>query len=452
MNPVDLSGSEFTELDIPSTRYANCEGIDIAYQVFGQGEKDLVYVPGTISNIEMAWEDPNQVRFFRSLAERFRVIIFDKRGQGVSDPIHGAPTFEERMEDVGAVMDAVGSTNATLLGTSEGGPMCILFAATYPEKVENLILHGSMAKFCKGEDYPFMPTRENLVDEFPKTWGTRESIAIFAPDILGDAEAEKAFIRFQRQVCSPNTIRQTYEMTTKMDVRPVLPLIDVPTLILQRRKDRAVDYRNGRYLADHIPNATYLELPGRNHVIFLGETQDVVRAVTQFVEISKPVESNRDKRLSTALFTDIVGSTEMLSRMGDRLWRKTLDRHDALTSQAVAEFKGRVIKSTGDGSLALFDQPSRAIRCAACLVEMLGEAGIPIRAGLHVGEVRVRGDDVTGMVIHTAARVVDQAHAGEVLITRLLANLTADQGFAVENCGTHQLKGLSEQMELLRVQ
>lgn len=452
MNPVDLSGSEFTELDIPSTRYANCDGIDIAYQVFGQGEKDLVYVPGTISNIEMAWEDPNQVRFFQSLAERFRVIIFDKRGQGVSDPIQGAPTFEERMEDVGAVMDAVGSTSATLLGTSEGGPMCILFAATYPEKVENLILHGSMAKFCKGEDYPFMPTRENLVEEFPKTWGTRESIAIFAPDILGDAEAEKAFIRFQRQVCSPNIIRQTYEMTTKMDVRPVLPLIDVPTLILQRRKDRAVDYRNGRYLADHIPNATYLELPGRNHVIFLGETQDVVRAVTQFVEISKPAESNRDKRLSTALFTDIVGSTEMLSRMGDRLWRKTLDRHDALTSEAVAEFKGRVIKSTGDGSLSLFDKPSRAIRCAACLVEMLGKAGIPIRAGLHVGEVRVRGDDVTGMVIHTAARVVDQARPGEVLITRLLANLTADQGIAVENCGTHQLKGLSEQTELLRVQ
>ena len=439
-------------LDIPKTQYANCDGIYIAYQVFGEGEKDLVYVPGTISNIEMAWEDANFVNFFSKLAECFRVIIFDKRGQGVSDPIQGAPNFEERMEDVGAVMESAGSRTATLLGTSEGGPMCILFAATYPEKVDNLVLHSSMAKFCAGEDYPYVPTKEYLVDEFPKKWVTREAIEIYAPNILGDVEAEKAFLRFQRQVCSPNIIRQTYEMTTKMDVRPILPLIDVPTLILHNRKDRAVSYRNGRYLADHIPNATYLEFPGRDHVIVLGETQNVVRAVTQFAETAKTADSAPEKRLSTVLFTDIVGSTEMLSQMGDHRWRKTLDRHDALTSEVVAEFNGRVVKSTGDGILAIFDKPSRAIRCAAGLVGVLGESEIPIRAGLHVGEIRVRGDDVTGMVIHTAARVVDKARAGEVLITRLLADLTADQGFTVEDRGAHSLKGQSEQTELLRIQ
>ena len=439
-------------MDVPRTQYADCDGIGIAYQVFGQGEHDLVYVPGTISNIEMAWDDPAQVRFLRSLAVHFRVIVFDKRGQGVSDPIQGAPTFEERMEDVGAVMAAAGSQSATLLGTSEGGPMCILFAATYPEKIDNLVLYASMAKFCAAEDYPYMPSRETMVEHFPKTWGTHESVAIFAPDMVGDAEAEKAFIRFQRQVCTPNIIRQTYEMTTKMDVRQVLPLINVPTLILQRRKDRAVGHRNGRYLADHIPNATYLELPGRNHVIFLGDTQAEVRAIVQFAQTRGSTDTAPDKRLSTVLFTDIVGSTEMLARLGDQVWRKTLDRHDALISEAVSEFKGRLVKSTGDGSLALFYNPSRAIRCAATLVDLLGEAGIPTRAGLHAGEIKIRGDDVAGMVIHTAARVMDHAEAGEILITRLLADLTADQDIAVETCGAHQLKGLSEETELLRVQ
>ena len=292
-----------------------------------------------------------------------------------------------------------------------------------------------------------------LIDQhFPKTWGTHESVAIFAPDLVGDVEAEKAFIRFQRQVCTPNIIRQTYEMTTKMDVRQVLPLIDVPTLILQRRQDRAIGYRNGRYLADHIPNATYLELPGRNHVIFLGDTQAEVRAIVQFTQTRGSTDTAPDKRLSTVLFTDIVGSTEMLARLGDQVWRKTLDRHDALISEAVSEFKGRLVKSTGDGSLALFDKPSRAIRCAATLVDLLGEAGIPIRAGLHAGEIKIRGDDVAGIVIHTAARVMDHAEAGEILITRLLADLTADQDIAVETCGAHQLKGLSEETELLRVQ
>jgi len=439
-------------MDVPRTQYADCDGIGIAYQVFGQGKHDLVYVPGTISNIEMAWDDPAQARFLRSLAEHFRVIVFDKRGQGVSDPIQGAPTFEERMEDVGAVMAASGSHSATLFGTSEGGPMCILFAATYPEKVDNLVLFASMAKFCGSEDYPYMPLREALVEHFPKTWGTHESVAIFAPDLVGNAEAENAFIRFQRQACTPNVVRQTYELTAKMDVRQVLPLICVPTLILQRRKDRAINYRNGRYLADHIPNATYLELPGRNHVIFLGDTQAEVRAISQFAQSRASTDTAPDRRLSTVLFTDIVGSTEMLGRFGDQDWSKTLDRHDALVMKVVSEFKGRLVKSTGDGSLALFDKPSRAISCAAALVNLLGQAGIPIRAGLHAGEIKIRGDDVAGMVIHTAARVMDHAKTGEILITRLLADLTADQEIDFETFGAHQLKGLSEETELLRVQ
>jgi class 3 adenylate cyclase len=446
---------EKKSLETPKTQYADCNGIGIAYQVFGQGAQDLVYVPGTISNIEMAWDDSRQAAFFRELAEFYRVILFDKRGQGVSDPIHGAPTFEERMDDVRAVMEAANSNSATLFGTSEGGPMCALFAATYPDKVDGLILYGSMAKFTGTDDYPYMPDSENLLNYIPSIWGTHDAVKLFAPDLMDDQDAVAETMRFMRQVGSPNAIRQIYEATAKMDVRSVLPLISVPTLILHRRHEYAVQHHNGRYLADNILNSVYLELPGRNHVPWVGDQQSVIQAMVQFSKSSGGTTTDgqlKKPHLATVLFTDIVNSTAMLADIGDDNWRRKLNQHDKVAFEQVASFGGRLVKNTGDGILALFDKPSRAIKCATALTDQLQDIDIPIRAGLHAGEIKMRGEDVTGIVIHIAARVMEHAKGNEVLITQVVANLTADQEFTVKPRGNQKFKGISEEIEILVVE
>jgi pimeloyl-ACP methyl ester carboxylesterase len=438
---------------VPETRYAQSGDLSIAYQVFGRGSRDLVYVPGIISHIELAWEDPFVAAFQRRLGEAFRVIVFDKRGQGMSDRIDGVPSLEDRIDDLRAVMEAAGSERATIFGLSEGGPMSALFAASYPEKVERLVLFGPMARFVGADDYPHRPRLETYIDDFVAAWGKGALAPLMAPERGYAPGYTEVMARFERMSASPSAIRKFLLANERIDVRPILSDVRLPTLVIHRREDRAVSRDNGRYLADNIPRAVYLELPGRSHLPWLGDADMVVEAVVRFAEAGAPARVGEDldqRRLATALFTDIAQSTAQLAAMGDQRWREVLDRHDHLAQGLVDDFRGRIVKNTGDGILALFDGPARALRCAEHLIAELDGVGLAVRAGLHVGEVVQRGDDITGLAVNIAARVMEQAEAGEVLLTRTLMDLTGGSGIAFDPAGTHELMGIPGTFDLFR--
>jgi class 3 adenylate cyclase len=347
-------------------------------------------------------------------------------------------------------MEAAGSKSATLFGLSEGGPVCLLFAATYPKKVERLILFGALAKFWGSDDYPHSPRIEKVLEPLIANWGKGNFVALAGPKGGFDPSHLQALSKMERMACSPSGVRKFMMANDLIDVRPILPLVLQDTLVMQRRHDKLVRRGNGRYLADHIPNATYLELPTTSHLPQFEDSQEVLEAMVRFVKVSRQSRSDciDDKKLSTALFTDIVGSTEKLIQMGDQAWRKALDQHDAVATPLIKQFRGRIVKNTGDGLLAVFDGPVRALQCALALVQALDDIGLPIRAGLHVGEVVSRGGDVTGIAINIAARVMEKAASGEVLMTRTLKDLTGGSDMAFASMGEHELKGLSEPFEL----
>jgi class 3 adenylate cyclase len=441
------------KLAAPDTLYAQSGDLSIAYQVFGHGSRDLVYVPGIISHVELAWEDPFVAAFLRRLGDAFRVIVFDKRGQGMSDRIEGVSSLEERIDDLRAVMEAASSARATIFGASEGGPLSILFAASYPEKVERLVLCGAMARFVGSEDYPHRPKIEAYIDDFVAAWGKGALAPLMEPDRGYEPGYPEVLARFERMSATPSSIRKYLLANERIDVRPILSDVRLPTLIIHRRKDRAVARDNGRYLADNIPRAIYLELPGRSHLPWLGDAEMIVEATVRFAEAVAPEHASKDfdqRRLATALFTDIAQSTAQLAAMGDQRWREVLDRHDRVVDDLVNNFRGNIIKNTGDGILALFDGPARAIRCAEQLIAELDAIGLAVRAGLHVGEIVQRDDDVTGLAINIAARVMDQAEAGEVLLTRTLMDLTGGSGIGFIPAGTHELKGIPGSFDLFR--
>jgi hypothetical protein len=437
-------------IDRPQTQYVQSGELSIAYQVFGHGDCDLLYVPGIISHLEVMWEDPESSAFLLALGQHFRVIIFDKRGQGMSDRIEGATTLEERIDDLRAVMEAVGSQSATLFGLSEGGPVCLLFAATYPRKVERLILFGAMAKFWGSDDYPHTPRLEMILEPLIANWGKGNFVALAGPKGGFDASHLQALSKMERMACSPSGVRKFMMANDLIDVRPILGNVLQDTLVIQRRHDKMVRRGNGRYLADHIPHATYLELPTTSHLPQFEDSDQVLETMVRFVRTSRLGRSEHleDKKLSTALFTDIVGSTERMIQMGDQAWRKALDQHDSIAAPLVKQFRGRIVKNTGDGLLAVFDGPVRALQCALALVAALEAIGLLIRAGLHVGEVVSRGGDVTGIAVNIAARVMEKASAGEVLATRTLKDLTGGSEMAFASRGEHALKGLNSQFEL----
>jgi len=441
-------------IDRPETKYALSGELSIAYQVFGHGDDDLLYVPGIISHLELMWEDADSNAFLTALGQHFRVIIFDKRGQGMSDRIEGATTLEECIDDLRVVMEAVDCQSATLFGLSEGGPVCLLFAATCPEKVERLILFGAMAKFWGSDDYPHSPRIEKVLDRLIANWGNGNFVAMAGPKGGFDASHLQALSKMERMACSPSGVRKFMMANNLIDVRPILPNVLQDTLVIQRRHDKMVFRGNGRYLADHIPRATYLELPTTSHLPQFEDSVEVLECMVRFVKVSRlgRTEHLQYKKLSTALFTDIVGSTEKLIQMGDRAWRKALDQHDAIAAPLVKQFRGRIVKNTGDGLLAVFDGPVRALQCALALVQALEAIGLPIRAGLHVGEVVSRGGDVTGIAINIAARVMEKAGSGEVLTTRTLKDLTGGSDMPFRSEGEHELKGLSERFELFSPQ
>jgi len=442
-----------TELPIPQTQYAESDGLSIAWQAFGSGAQDLVVLPGIVSSIDSDWQDPGKAQVFRCLAKAYRVIVFDKRGQGLSDSFAGVPTLEQRMDDVRAVMEAAGSGRAVVFAHSEGGAMAALFAATYPALVDRLVLFGSMARFARADDYPHRHTVEQILEAMT-AWGTPEFVQRMVPSRANDTAYCEMLAHFGRQIASPSALRRVMLANCQIDVRAILPQIRRPTLIIQRRGDRLVYFGNGRYLADHIPNAMYIELPGRDHLWWEGEVGPIIDALVRFggtdlVQAQTQAQAT-DRWLATVLFTDIVGSTELAVKLGDTRWRDLLREFHALGRRQLEPHRGREIDTAGDGLFAIFDGPARAIRCAAAIAREAKTLGIDVRAGLHTGEVEPSGDKVSGMAVHIGARVMALAGAGEVLVSSTTRDLVAGSGIEFDARGAHALKGVPGEWQIFR--
>jgi pimeloyl-ACP methyl ester carboxylesterase len=438
-----------------ATHYAKSGDVSIAYQVTGVGPRDLVYVPGWVSNIEVMWEDPGLARFLRRLASFTRLIAFDKRGTGLSDavPIDELPTLEVRMDDLRAVMDAAGSERATLFGHSEGGNMCILFAATYPERTDRLILTGSYAKRIRSPDYPWAPTGEDrlaAVEETQRLWGDPGQVEYYAPSRAGDAAFREWMQRYMRLSASPRAAAELLRMNTDIDVTSVLPYIRVPTLLLYRLEDPDVNIEEGRYIASKIPDAKLVELPGADHFFWAGEPEPLIEEIEEFLTGHRTV-ADYERALATVLFTDIVASTETASSLGDQRWRDVLERHNAVIRQELHRWRGKEVKTAGDGFLATFDGPARAIRCAKDISDALLRLGLEVRCGLHTGEIEIVDSDVAGMAVHICARIAALAGPREVLVSRTVKDLVSGAGFQFIPRGVHLLKGVPDEWDLYAV-
>ena len=432
------------DFEIPQTQYAESDGLSIAYQVFGSGAQDIVVVPGIVASIAWIWDDPAMGRMFRDLAKSFRVIVFDKRGQGLSDSFDGVPTLEERMDDVRVVMQAVDSKAAVIFALSEGGAMGALFAATYPAVVTRLVLWGTMARFVRADDYPFRPMLEQILEVMKKSWGKAAFVRHMVPSRADDAAYCERMAHNGQQIASPSAIRRAIIANAQIDVRAILPQIRRPTLILHRRGDRLVSVANGRYLADHIPEATYVEMPGGDHLPWEGDVDSIVDAICHFASADQAHgrANTSDRFLATVLFTDIVGSTELVVKLGDAKWRDLQEQFHAIGRRHLKAQRGREIDTAGDGLFATFDGPARAIRCAAAISAGAKTIGIEVRAGLHTGEVETSGAKVSGLAVHIGARVMAHAGAGEVLVSSTVRDLVAGSGIGFEERGTHALKGV----------
>lgn len=440
----------------PETKYARSGEVHIAYQVVGDGPLDLVLVPGWISHIEHQWEDPAHARFLERLASFSRLITFDKRGTGLSDRVADSalPTLEQRMDDVRAVMDAVGCSRAALVGVSEGGPMSALFAATYPERTVALVMYGTYAKRIRDADYPWAPSREEhaaVLATYLQSWGTAVRLEVYAPSVAGDERWRQWWARHQRLAASPGAGVALARMNIEIDIRDVLPTISVPTLILHRTDDRLARVEGARYIAAKIPGAKYIEQPGNDHLPWLGDADALVAEIQEFLTGVRP-EAEVDRVLATVLFTDIVGSTERAAALGDARWRDLLTSFHELVRRETTRFRGRIIDTAGDGVLASFDGPARAIRCASAIREGATALGIKVRSGLHTGECEKAGDKFAGIAVHIGARVAATAEPGETLVTSTVKDLVAGSGLRFADRGAHALKGVAGNWHLFAVQ
>ena len=437
---------------IPETRYAKSGDTYIAYQVMGDGPFDLVFVPGFITHLEMQLEQPLYASFMNQLALFCRLIRFDKRGTGLSDRVRAIPTLEERMDDVRAVMDAVGSKRAALLGMSEGGPMSIVFAATYPQRTSALILFGSFARWAWAPDNPWGVTDERLAAVLKmreETWGQGNLIDTYMPSLARDEELRKLVGRTERASASPGAALDIIRMNHGIDVRHVLPTIGVPTLVMHRAGD-AINVEHSRYLARHIKGAKYTEFPGIDHNPWVGDANSILGEVESFLTGQRrEIETDADRVLATILFTDIVEATKRLVELGDRGWKDLLTQHHSMVRDQLGRHRGREIDTAGDGFFAAFDGPARAVRCGRAIVESVRRLGIHVRAGVHTGECEVIGEKLGGIAVHIGARIGALAAPDEVLVSRTVSDLVAGSGLRFEERGTHSLKGVPGSWQLL---
>jgi pimeloyl-ACP methyl ester carboxylesterase len=435
------------------TKYAKVGDLHIAYQILGEGPRDLVVVPGWVSHLEVQyWEEPSIARFFERLASFARLILFDKRGTGLSDRVarDALPTLEERMEDVHAVMNAAGSKRAALFGISEGGPMCALFAASHPERTSALIMSGCYAKWIRAEDYPWAPTREDHEAAFAayeRNWGTPIGFKTVAPSVANDENARNWWARNLRLGASPADGIALYRMNIEIDIRSVLPTIRVPTLVLHRAGDRLINVGNGRYVASRIPGAKYVELEGADHLPWFGDANAVLAEIEEFLTGVRPADEH-ERVLATVLFADIADSTAKAAAMGDAAWKGYLTAFQRMAAQQLERSRGKLLDTAGDGVFASFDGPARAVRCGLALVREAKAVGMDLRVGVHIGEVERMMGKLGGVAVHIGARIMALARPGEVLVSSALKDIVAGSGLAFEDRGTHVLKGVPGEWRL----
>jgi class 3 adenylate cyclase len=432
---------------VPTVRYAKSGAVNIAYQELGDGPRDLIHIPPFISNLELQWEDPAQATYLRRLASFSRLIMFDKRGTGLSDRADVA-SLEERMDDARAVMDAVNSERAVVFGSSEGGALAMLFAVSYPERVSGLVLYGAYPRMTWAPDYPHGLQLSDgqladVVRDFEDHWGTVDGglpLAALNPRHGHDSSYQRDVARQSRLSASPGAAAAILRMVLSLDVRELVPAVRVPTLVVYRTAD-AIHAAGSRYLGEHIPGARTVELPGDVYFPYLGDQDAVLSEIEEFVTGVRPAPVP-DRVLATVLFTDMVASTEQLAERGDAAWRHVLDHHDRETDRIVGEHRGRIVSHIGDGMLATFDGPARAVRCAAALLEGAAHQGVKLRAGLHTGEIELRPSDIAGIAVHIASRISVLANPNEILVSRTVVDLTAGSELEFEPRGEHELKGI----------
>ena len=442
---------------IPETHYAKSGDVSIAYQVVGAGPHDLVYVP-PISHLELAWESVRQAKFFLRLASLSRLIMLNQRGVGMSDHIQGVPTLETRMDDIRAAMDAVGCERGVLFGLGDAGPLCVVFAATYPERTTALVLMNSSPRFVRNPEFPWLPARaeaDSRAEQAERRWGDQaffdESFREINPS--ASEEETRGEAREMRIAVSPGSAAAYMRMNDDVDVCDVLGSVRVPTLVLQR-EDAHWDVRSSRYLAAHVPGARLVELPGADFVPHLGDQEQLFAELESFladVHEKEQWPTEPDRVLATVLFTDIDGATAHAAELGDRAWRELLECHHALVRRELVRFRGQEVDTAGDGFFASFDGPARAIRCACAISDSVSELGLEIRAGLHTGECELVDGKVAGIAVHTGARVASRANPGEVLVSQTVKDLVAGSGLSFDDRGTHELKGVPGEWRLYSV-
>lgn len=437
-------------------RYAKSDSVNVAYRVTGSGFVDLVFIGGWISHLEVGEEDPGLARFDAWLRRFARLVEFDKRGTGLSDrvPDDQLPTMEERMDDIRAVMDAAGLERASILGFSEGGALAMLFAATYPERTTSLVLWGSHASMVRRSDYDWGMTEQDVdraTAAYLDRWGTGVGLGAFAPSRAGDPATRRWWGRFQRMAASPGAAVALLRMNAQIDIRGALSAISAPTLILHRRDDMVVSFGHAQYLAEHISGARLVAFDGSDHWPWIGgQTDEIVEEIEEFLTGVRAAPEP-ERALATVLFTDIVGSTERAAEVGDTRWRELLARHDAMVRTELARHRGSEIKTVGDGFLATFDGPARAIRCACAIRSNARDLGLDVRAGIHTGECELIGQDIGGIGVHIGARVASLAQPSEVLVSRTVTDLVAGSGIEFEPRGEQKLKGVPGEWALFSV-
>ena len=440
-------------MEAPQTRYARSGDAHIAYQVFGEGELDLVLVPGFVSNIELYWQIPPVRSILERLASYARVVIFDKRGTGLSDPVADVPPLEQRLDDIHAVMSAAGVERAAIYGISEGGPAALLFTATYPERVSALVVYGSTPRFSAAEDFPWGASPEQAAairDEVEHDWGDGALLGVFAPSAVGNPQMRELWGRFLRAGASPAMGLKVMRSMMKIDVREILTSIHVPTLVVHRSGDLIAPVEGGRMIAERIEGARFVELDEPDHLPFLGDIERIGDEVEEFLTGTRRARVS-DRVLATVMFTDIVASTERAAEAGDRRWRELMQRHDEIVRRQLDRFRGQEVKTLGDGFLVTFDGPARGVECACAIRDAVRPLGIEVRAGLHTGECELLGEDVGGIAVAIGARVGALAGASEVLVSSTVKDLVVGADLAFEDRGSHDLKGVPGEWQLFAV-